>query len=617
MFGIFTFQKPNRGQYYVYRICGCAPEKDHNFYNPDQWLLDPYAKAVAGAPSWGDTWGVEPGKPPKYGVNFPKGIIVDDTFDWSGDRRVRVPMADSIIYETHLRGFTNNANSGAHHRGTYRGLIEKIPHLKHLGITTVELLPINEFNEMEYHYANDPRKHLRNFWGYSTQSFFAPNGRYATGVQGQQVHEFKELVKALHQADIEIILDVVFNHTNEGGFGGAITSFRGIDNSIYYMLEEDGQHYRNYTGCGNTVNCNHPVVRQYILDCLRYWVLEMRVDGFRFDLASIFCRDQKGNVLENPPIVEEIANDPVLRDVKLIAEAWDAAGLYQVGSFPSKEWSEWNGRYRDDMRKFWIGKNHMLGTFATRFMGSPDLYKKNDQPPQKTINLITCHDGFTMYDLTAYNEKDNLANMEKNRDGENHNHSYNFGAEGPSRNPHIRAARKKQLKNYMATLLLSQGTPMILAGDEFGRTQGGNNNSYCQDNEISWVDWSRCQEFEDLIEFTREAIAFRKANPVLRSQTWITEENAIWHSPSGEKPDWQHDKAVACYIKGHSIEAPGQKDLFLIFNPCESAITFKLPAATDSAWEIALHSQEKQPHIGFIRHKTIKIQPISLAVLHR
>ncbi|HEY8240360.1 MAG TPA: isoamylase, partial [Kiritimatiellia bacterium] len=448
------------GQFYLYRMEGRTPPGMKSFFNPRQWLLDPYALAVSGAPSWGDPGGLRPGEHPLNGPKFPKGVIVRDEFDWTDDRTLNIPLHETVIYEAHLRGYTAHPSSGVKQPGTFRGFIEKIPYLEKLGITAVEFLPMQEFNEMEYFQENMHRRTLHNYWGYSTLAFFAPNSRYAAGAPGQQVREFKELVVALHRAGIEVILDVVFNHTAEGGDGGPTYSFRGIDNSIYYMMSEDGQHFSNYTGCGNTVNSNHPVVRNLIMHCLRYWTLHMHVDGFRFDLASVLARGRDGELLPNPPIVEQIAEDPALRDTKIIAEAWDAAGAYQVGSFPSERWSEWNGRFRDEVRRFWGGERGLLGSFATRLCGSADLYDKDAQTPHKSINFVTCHDGFTLNDLVSYERKHNDANGEGNRDGADDNLSWNCGVEGPTDDPAIEAIRRRQVKNFLVVNMLSLGVPM-------------------------------------------------------------------------------------------------------------------------------------------------------------
>lgn len=612
------------GMYYLYRMEGRPPPGHKNFFNPNQWLLDPYAQAVARPPGWGDPGGIEPGKPILNGPLFPKGIIVRDEFDWSDDRTLKIPLSETVIYEVHLRGYTAHPSSGVSNPGTYRGFRDKIPYLQRLGITAVEFLPIQEFNEMEYFQENMRRKHLRNFWGYSTLAFFAPNGRYAAGgVYGQQLKEFKKLVLALHRAGIEVILDVVFNHTAEGGDGGQTYSFRGIDNSIYYMMDDSGRHYMNYSGCGNTVNSNHPIVRDFIMNCLRYWHLHMHVDGFRFDLASILTRGRNGEMLPNPPIVEQIAEDPALRDCKIIAEAWDAAGAYQVGSFPSDRFSEWNGRYRDDVRKFWRGDHGMLGAFATRIAGSADLYNRNGQSPLKSINFITCHDGFTLRDLVSYEHKHNEANGENNQDGERLNHSRNYGVEGPTNDARINAIRLRQQKNFLATLFLSQGVPMLLAGDEFSRTQQGNNNAYCQDNEISWVDWNLLRENSELMEFTRRLIRFRKAHPCLRRSKFLTGHHfkggadIAWFGREGRPPDWHHDNTVACLINGYKEATGASADddsLFIIFNASEHPAHYHLPAPPGKPWRLEWTTQETDP--DWSRHNAvITVQGRSVTVL--
>ncbi len=614
------------GQYYLYRMDGPRDGRAGHAFDPDQWLLDPYALAVTGQKKWGEHEGIAPGQAVRKGRWFPKGIILKDDFDWTGDRTLRVPLAESVIYEANVRGYTAHPSAGVKHPGTYRALIAKIPHLQELGITTLELLPIQEFNEMEFLWENGARRNLRNFWGYSTLAFFAPNGRYAVANQrGEQVREFKEMVLAMHQAGIEVILDVVFNHTAEGGMGGQTFSFRGIDNALYYMLEDDGQRYKNYTGCGNTVNGNHPVARDFILHCLRYWVLDLRVDGFRFDLATILARGRDGELLANPPVIEQIADDPVLRGVKIIAEAWDAAGAYQVGSFPNKRWSEWNGKYRDDMRDFWRG-NASLSTFATRLCGSPDLYDRPRQTPLKSVNYITCHDGFTLADTVSYNEKHNLANCEDNRDGENHNRSDNCGKEGPTDDPAIMARRLRRQKNLMATLFLSQGIPMLLGGDEFNRTQQGNNNAYCQDNEISWVDWSLLNTNRELYDFTRRMIAFRQAHPALRRTSFFRGKNVAgdfpdirWYGPDGApQPDWEKGVALAGRIDGRRQHTGSEEDddhLFLVFNAGAAPQEFELPPNDNGApWTLALTTQESDPVIRTKGRPVVTVAGESLAV---
>ncbi|HMP73449.1 MAG TPA: glycogen debranching protein GlgX [Kiritimatiellia bacterium] len=594
------------GQYYAYRMEGIAPPGHRNYFNPHQWLLDPYALAVTGSPRWGDPAGLQPGQPPVNGRTFPKGVIVRDDFDWSDDRRFYIPLEESIIYECHLRGFTAHESSGVGPRGTYDGFKEKIPYLRDLGVNVVEFLPIQEFNEMEYFLDNGSRKHLHNYWGYSTLAFFAPNGRYANrGVYGQQLTEFKDLVMALHREGIEVILDVVFNHTAEGGDGGPTYSFRGIDNSIYYMMDKTGLHYMNYSGCGNTVNSNHPIVRDFIISCLRYWVLHMHVDGFRFDLASILTRGKDGEILPDPPLVEIIAEDPVLRQTKIIAEAWDAAGAYQVGEFPSDRWSEWNGRYRDDIRRFWRGDRGQLGALATRLTGSADLYQKDGQSPTKSINFITAHDGFTLRDLVTYHEKLNHANNEGNRDGENHNESRNFGHEGPTNDPAINARRLQQQKNFLATLFFSQGIPMLVAGDEFSRTQHGNNNAYCQDNPISWIDWTLAGTHRDLLDFVRACIRIRKDYPSLRRTTFFKgqanhdqDPDIQWFGPNGHGIDWDNGLALGCMINGSRRCTGAKRDLphlALVVNASDHDEPFTLPDISGKPWELLVHSHAQPP----------------------
>ena len=614
------------GQYYVYRLDGPRDGAAGHAFDPDQWLLDPYALAVTGQPKWGDHEGIVPGQLIKNGRRFPKGIILKDDFDWTGDRTLRVPLNRSVIYEANVRGYTAHPGAGVARPGTYRGLIEKIPHLQELGVTTLELLPTQEFNEMEFLWENGPRRNLRNFWGYSTLAFFAPNGRFAGANQhGEQVREFKEMVLAMHQAGIEVILDVVFNHTAEGGLGGQAFSFRGIDNPIYYMMEEDGKRYKNYTGCGNTVNGNHPVVRDFILHCLRYWVLNLRVDGFRFDLATILARGRDGELLANPPVIEQIADDPVLRGVKIIAEAWDAAGAYQVGSFPNERWSEWNGKFRDEIRDFWRGAA-TPGTFATRLCGSPDLYDRDGQAPHKSVNYIASHDGFTLADIVSYAEKHNLANCEDNRDGDNHNHSDNCGKEGPTDDPDILARRLRRQKNLLATLFLSQGVPMLLGGDEFGRTQQGNNNAYCQDSEISWVDWALLRKNRELFEFTKQAIAFRQAHPALWRTTFFKGQNKAgefpdirWYGPDGApQPDWQKGTALACRLDGRRELTGAETEdehLFLIFNAGTEPQDFELPPNdSGAAWKLALTTQEQEPAVRSKGRPVVTVASQSLAV---
>lgn len=481
-------------------------------FNEENVLLDPYSRAVTGQRKWGEK--------PEGGKGFEyRARVVKSSFDWGDIKQLEQPFEDLVIYETHVRGYTKDKSSGVSAPGTFAGLKDKIPYLKDLGINAVELMPIFEFDEMESARVVDGVQ-LYNYWGYNTVSFFAPNTSYAFNEEhNHEGDELKSLIKALKENGIEVILDVVFNHTAEGNEMGPCFSFKGIDNNVYYMLTPDA-HYYNFSGCGNVMNCNHPVVRSFIIDCLRHWAIEYRVDGFRFDLASILGRDQNGAPMANPPILESLAFDPVLGKMKLIAEAWDAGGLYQVGSFPSwNRWAEWNGRYRDDMRSFLKGDDGMAGNAITRITGSRDLYSPESRGHKASVNFMTCHDGFTLYDLYSYNEKHNEKNGWNNTDGDNNGHSWNCGAEGETDDPNVNGLRRRLIKNAFAALLCSRGPAMFFAGDEFCNTQFGNNNAYCQDNIISWLDWSRLEEFKEIHDFVRHMIQFRKEHPILRKMT--------------------------------------------------------------------------------------------------
>ena len=481
-------------------------------FNEENVLLDPYSRAVTGQRKWGEK--------PEGGKDFEyRARVVKSNFDWGNIKQLEQPFEDLVIYETHVRGYTKDKSSGVSAPGTFAGLKDKIPYLKDLGINAVELMPIFEFDEMESARVVDGVQ-LYNYWGYNTVSFFAPNTSYAFNEEhNHEGDELKSLIKALKENGIEVILDVVFNHTAEGNEMGPCFSFKGIDNNVYYMLTPDA-HYYNFSGCGNVMNCNHPVVRNFIIDCLRHWAIEYRVDGFRFDLASILGRDQNGAPMANPPILESLAFDPVLGKMKLIAEAWDAGGLYQVGSFPSwNRWAEWNGRYRDDMRSFLKGDDGMAGNAITRITGSRDLYSPESRGHKASVNFMTCHDGFTLYDLYSYNEKHNEKNGWNNTDGDNNGHSWNCGAEGETDDPNVNGLRRRLIKNAFAALLCSRGPAMFFAGDEFCNTQFGNNNAYCQDNIISWLDWSRLEEFKEIHDFVRHMIQFRKEHPILRKMT--------------------------------------------------------------------------------------------------
>lgn len=503
--------KPDEFEY-AFSFDGSYEPAKGLLFNEENVLLDPYSRAVTGQRKWGEK--------PEGGKDFEyRARVVKSSFDWGNIKQLEQPFEDLVIYEIHVRGYTKDKSSGVSAPGTFAGLKDKIPYLKDLGINAVELMPIFEFDEMESARVVDGVQ-LYNYWGYNTVSFFAPNTSYAFNEEhNHEGDELKSLIKALKENGIAVILDVVFNHTAEGNEMGPCFSFKGIDNNVYYMLTPDA-HYYNFSGCGNVMNCNHPVVRNFIIDCLRHWAIEYRVDGFRFDLASILGRDQNGAPMANPPILESLAFDPVLGKMKLIAEAWDAGGLYQVGSFPSwNRWAEWNGRYRDDMRSFLKGDDGMAGNAITRITGSRDLYSPESRGHKASVNFLTCHDGFTLYDLYSYNEKHNEKNGWNNTDGDNNGHSWNCGAEGETDDPNVNGLRRRLIKNAFAALLCSRGPAMFFAGDEFCNTQFGNNNAYCQDNIISWLDWSRLEEFKEIHDFVRHMIQFRKEHPILRKMT--------------------------------------------------------------------------------------------------
>jgi isoamylase/glycogen operon protein len=552
---------------YGFRVNGPHDfEKGHLFDNTFI-LLDPYAKAVESSSVWNE------GKT----VLSHRGVVIgNDTFDWEDDRHLSIPLNEMIIYEMHVRGFTQDPSSQVKQRGTFSGIIEKIPYLKELGVTTVELLPIHEFNENEFPRQNPLTGELLvNYWGYSTLNFFSPMNRFSAGPTPlDTLHEFKALVKALHSAGIEVILDVVFNHTSEGNEKGPTQSFRGLENNIYYMLTPDG-HYYNFSGCGNTLNCNHPVVRELIHDCLRYWVTEMHIDGFRFDLASILGRAADGSPLPNPPLLERIALDPLFSKTKLIAEAWDAAGLYQVGSFPSWDvWAEWNGQYRDVVRRFIKGERGTAADFATRLCGSEDLYG-DGRSPGHSVNFITCHDGFTLNDLVSYNQKHNDENGESNRDGCNDNASWNCGAEGETQDEQVLALRQRQMRNFHLALMLSQGVPMLHMGDEYQHSKRGNNNTWCQDNALSWFSWEKLEEKKDFFRFYKLMIHFRKKHPILYRSYFLSDREIEWHGQRPLNPDWESEKPfVAFTLKCDR----GEGDLYIAFNAHASATLLTLPS---------------------------------------
>ena len=580
-------------------------------YDSSCILIDPYAKALSGGETWGRGLHLEsvglPGRP-----RHRHSLVIEDSFEWGGDQKPNTHLADSIIYEIHVRGFTQHESSGVKHAGTFAGIVEKIPYLRELGVTAVELMPITEFEENDNPKFNPlTGTQLKNFWGYHPISFFAPKASYATDGDGAHpLKEFRRLVKALHRAGIEVILDMVFNHTAEGDERGPTLCWRGLDNLIYYLIDNENGAYSNYSGCGNTLNCNHPVVRALILDSLRYWVTEMHVDGFRFDLASILGRGTDGSVLSSPPLLETIAAEPVLANTKLIAEAWDAAGLYQVGTFPNwGRWAEWNGKFRDDIRKFVKGDFGMVPHLATRLAGSSDLYQDDGRAPFHSINFITSHDGFTLMDLVSYNVKHNETNGENNLDGGNENHSWNCGKEGDSDDPAVRQLRSQQIKNAATLLLLSQGVPMILGGDEFGRTQLGNNNPYCQDNEISWINWELLQTHQDLFRFFKLLIQFRKRHPILRRRNYQNPDETVpaflWHGVKPYMPDWGYDsRSLGLQLVGGDED----NDILILTNAGEKPLSFELPppkSNSNSRWRRFIDTALSPPE-EILEHRRLK-----------
>lgn len=592
------------GQLYGFRVHGpFEPEKGHRF-NPNKLLLDPYAKAIAGTIDWNDSlFGYKMKSKIKdlsfsetdSGAYLPKSVVIDNTFDWEGVVAPHVPDHHAIIYETHVKGFTQvHPDIPENMRGTYAGIGHpaSIKYLQDLGITSLELMPIHHF-VIDGHLKD---KGLTNYWGYNTIGFFAPHAPYSSaGVCGEQVNEFKEMVKSLHKAGIEVILDVVYNHTAEGNHFGPTLSFKGIDNMSYYRLMEEARYYRDYTGTGNTLNANLPSVLRIIMDSLRYWIQEMHVDGFRFDLASTLARELH-EVNKLSAFFDIIHQDPIISQVKLIAEPWDVGeGGYQVGNFPPG-WYEWNGKYRDCVRDYWRGADSMLGEFALRFTGSPDLYADDDRNPSASVNFVTAHDGFTLHDLVSYNEKHNDANGENNQDGESHNRSWNCGVEGPADDEEIRSLRQKQKRNMLTTMFLSQGIPMLVSGDELGKTQQGNNNVYCQDNELSWINWKDADQ--ELLKFVQELIGLRKKHPIFRRRKWFQGQpikgqkldDIGWFLPDGSEmadSHWQHDfaKSLAVYLNGRGIRTPGPEgervwddSFYVIFNAHHESIGFRLPS---------------------------------------
>ena len=609
------------GQVYGYRVHGPFEPILGLRFDGEKLLLDPYGRAVCIPPSYDRTAGARPGENTAVAM---RSVVVDTkNYDWEGDAPLKRPFSQTVIYEMHVGGFTRHPSSGvlAEQRGTYPGLIAKIPYLQELGVTAVELLPVFQFDEQEAPGG------LTNYWGYNPVSFFAPHCGYSASQDPLGVlDEFRDLVKAFHKAGIEVILDVVYNHTAEGDHSGPTFCLKGFENGIYFTLGADRSRYANYSGTGNTLNANHSMVRRLILDSLHYWVEEMHVDGFRFDLASILARDETGQPLTNPPILWDIETDPVLAGTKLIAEAWDAAGLYQVGTFIGDHWKEWNGQFRDDVRSFLRGDPGTVSKLASRFLASPDLYGHEEREPEQSVNFVTCHDGFTLNDLVSYNVKHNRANREDNRDGHDHNLSWNCGIEGPTDDPEVERLRNRQVKNFYAITLLSLGVPMLLMGDEVRRTQQGNNNAYCQDNEISWLNWADLETHADIHRFVQKLIHFRRGlsiyrEPRGRSLIRILQDARLqWHGVKLNKPDWRYNSHTLAF------SVLGRRGLFhLIFNAYWEPLDFELPKApsdSQNGWRRVIDTYLESPHdvcewtaAPAVESRTYRVQPHSMVLL--
>ncbi|MBN2618191.1 MAG: glycogen debranching protein GlgX [Spirochaetales bacterium] len=590
----------SKGTLYLYRIDGPWDPANGNLFNKKNFLLDPYAKALTDGFKW-DLTG--------HGI-MPKCIVIcDNEFDWEGDKPLNIPLRNSIIYETHVAGLTKNPNGNFKYPGTYLGVLELIPYFKELGITTLEFLPVQEFDSFEGNRKNPKNGDLlENYWGYSTVAFFAPKGLYAHNRDlGAQVNEFKFMVKELHKNGLEVVMDVVYNHTGEGNENGPLFSFKGIENSVYYMLERDKSYYKNYSGCGNTFNCNNPIVSDFIINSLRYWVTEMHVDGFRFDLASILAREENGDLNDYAILIRRIAEDPILRATKLIAEPWDAAGAHQTGNFSGTRWAEWNDRYRDDIRQFWRGDSSYFKRAATRIAGSSDVFSHSRKKPFHSINFITAHDGFTLMDLVSYSKKNNIENGEENRDGSNNNLSHNHGIEGPTLDPDINKIRIKQVKNQLATLMLSQGTPMILGGDEIGRTKRGNNNTYCQNNELSWYDWAN--KNDELLRFAQLIINFRKRHDAFKRPEFYTGldismnklADITWCTYTGHEMNWNEEhKCIAFMLDGSRKEIAAENDdndFYIMLNSTSTKMEFKFrPAPEGKKWVLKIDTAQNSPY---------------------
>ncbi len=608
------------GQIYGYRAYAPISPTPGDMFDENKLLIDPYARALAGYKIYSRQAAKLPGN------NFDKAlksVVIDpQNFDWEDDLPIQRPYATSIIYEMHVGGFTNNPNSGIEEskRGTYLGLIEKIPYLKELGITAVELMPIQFFDEQ------DVQPGLSNYWGYSQIAFFAPHAGYGCSDNPVEIaNEFRELVKALHKAGIEVILDVVFNHSAEAGIDGPVLSFRGLENKAYYILNDDRSGYLDYSGCGNTINANHSIVKRMIMDCLRSWVTEYHIDGFRFDLASVLSRDEFGEPLENPPVLWEIESDPVLAGTKIIAEAWDAAGLYQVGSFIGDRWAEWNGKYRDHVRRFVKGDKGMVSKFAAKIMASPDVFVDPNREPNRSIHFVSCHDGFTLNDLVSYNHKHNEANLENSRDGSNDNISWNCGVEGESTDREINKLRLKQIKNFLTLTFISQGTPMLLMGDEVRRTQQGNNNAYCQNNEVGWFDWDLVKKNGDLLNFVKGLIVCTQQKEIFRIEDIlatsedIDEPHITWHGIKLNEPDWYSSSQSLAFTLIH----PEAKEIIhVMVNAYHKELSFQIPVLKEKMWYKMVDTSAAAPNdfarVGrgeTVKRNSIKVKDRSIIVL--
>ncbi len=615
------------GACYAWRVDGPYDPGASGFrFDPDKVLLDPRSLAITD-----NLWNREQAsKPGENARSSMRAMVVADDYDWEDDQPLHHKLRDAVIYELHVGGFTRHSSSGVSSPGTFHGIIEKIPYLKSLGITAVELMPVMAFDEQDVPAATMDLG-LQNFWGYTTHSYYSPHPGYCIAPEtGRHVHEFRDMVKALHRADISVILDIVVNHTAEGGAEGPTINFKGFGNEIFYHLDpDDRSRYLDYTGCGNTVNCNHPLVSNFILHCLEYWVREMHVDGFRFDLASVLARGEDGKPMYHAPVLWNIEFSETLARTSLIAEAWDAGGLYQVGDFPGYRWAEWNGRYRDTIRRFVRGDPGLIAEVASRISGSSDLYQRHGRLPVNSINFVTCHDGFTLNDLVSYNKKHNGKNGEANRDGNDHNLSWNCGQEGESADPRILALRERQAKNFFAILLLSQGVPMLLAGDEVLRTQQGNNNVYCQNNELGWFDWALTEIHVDQLRFLRQLIGFRKRHACLRHKRFLTGSrgegmrlpDVSWHGYEIEQPLWEDPDAR---LLAFTLGAPDREeaDLHIILNMSDSELTLPLPPVSERRWHRAIDTYLPSPDDITEREQQIRvdqdfitIQPRSVVVL--